>query len=88
MSFNASDPSGAGGLAGDTPVVATQWGTRPEQRTVRTTLAGLGDAPVEHPAVIVIGAVASASCFGPAYEMAMIVDADLRRRKLRIRGPR
>ena len=32
----------AGGLAGETPVAAVRWGTRPEQRTVRTTLAHLG----------------------------------------------
>ena len=47
-----------GGLAPETPVAAVTWGTRPEQSTVRTTLAGLGDAPVEAPAVIVIGPVA------------------------------
>jgi len=35
------------------------------------------------PGPIVIGAAAGASCFGPAYEFAMIVDADLRRRRLR-----
>ena len=39
------------------------------------------------PGPIVIGAAAGASCFGPAYEFAMIVDADLRRRKLRDRVP-
>lgn len=48
----------AGGLAGDTPVVAVTWGTRPEQRSLRTTLGALGAAAVESPAVIVIGAVA------------------------------
>ncbi|MCU1379299.1 MAG: uroporphyrinogen-III synthase/uroporphyrinogen-III C-methyltransferase [Acidimicrobiales bacterium] len=48
----------AGGLRGDTPVVATRWGTRPDQRTVRTTLAGLGAAEISSPAVLVIGAVA------------------------------
>lgn len=48
----------AAGLAPGTPVAATTWGTRPEQRTVRTTLAGLGSAPVESPAVMVVGAVA------------------------------
>jgi uroporphyrinogen III methyltransferase/synthase len=48
----------AGGLAPQTPVAAVQWGTRPEQRTTRTTLAALGDAPVEPPATIVIGSVA------------------------------
>jgi uroporphyrinogen III methyltransferase / synthase len=48
----------AGGLAPDTPVTAVTWGTRPEQRTHRTTLGGLGAAPVEAPATMVVGAVA------------------------------
>jgi uroporphyrinogen III methyltransferase/synthase len=48
----------AGGLPGTTPVAAVRWGTRPEQQTVRTTLAGLGEAAVGSPSVIVIGAVA------------------------------
>jgi uroporphyrinogen III methyltransferase/synthase len=48
----------AGGLDPTTPVAAVRWGTWPDQRTWRTTLAGLGDAPVESPAVLVIGAVA------------------------------
>jgi uroporphyrinogen III methyltransferase/synthase len=47
-----------GGLDPATPVAAVSWGTRPYQRTVRTTLAGLGDAPIEGSTVIVIGAVA------------------------------
>ena len=46
------------GRPGDTPVVAVQWGTTPQQQTVRTTLAGLGGAPLAAPATIVIGAVA------------------------------
>lgn len=46
------------GLDPATPAASVQWGTRPEQRTVRTTLAGLADAPLESPATIVIGAVA------------------------------
>jgi uroporphyrinogen III methyltransferase/synthase len=49
----------AGGLDPATPVVAVRWGTRPNQRTVRTTLAGLGAADVVSPSVIVIGAVAA-----------------------------
>ena len=49
----------AGGLAADTPVAAITWGTRPEQRTCRTTLGGLAAAPIESPAVMLIGAVAS-----------------------------
>lgn len=48
-----------GGLAEDTPVVAVTWGTRPNQRSVRTTLGALGSTPVDAPAVIVIGAVAA-----------------------------
>jgi sulfide:quinone oxidoreductase len=40
-----------------------------------------------NPGPVVIGAVQGASCFGPAYEFAMIMDADLRRRKLRDRVP-
>src|SRR5690606_19978390 len=38
---------------------------------------------LEDPGPIVVGAVQGASCFGPAYEFAMILDADLRKRKLR-----
>src|SRR5688500_4003869 len=49
----------AGGLAADTPVVSVQWGTRPEQRTARTTLASLGGADIDAPATLVIGAVAA-----------------------------
>ena len=48
----------AGGLPPDTPVAAITWGTRPEQRSVRTTLAHLGVTPLQPPATIVIGAVA------------------------------
>jgi len=48
----------AGGLDAATPVVAVTWGTRPEQTTVRTTLAGLADVALSPPATIVIGAVA------------------------------
>ena len=47
-----------GGLDVDTPVAAVRWGTRPEQRSVRTTLGGLGAAALDPPATIVIGAVA------------------------------
>src|SRR5690348_8369746 len=39
------------------------------------------------PGAIVVGAMQGASCFGPAYEFAMILDTDLRRRKLRDRVP-
>ena len=39
------------------------------------------------PRPVVIGAVQGASCFGPAYEFAMIVDTELRRRRVRDRIP-
>ena len=42
---------------------------------------------LENPGPIVIGAVQGASCFGPAYEFALILDADLRKRKLRHKVP-
>ncbi len=42
---------------------------------------------LREPGPVVIGAMAGASCFGPAYEFAFIVDADLRRRKLRHKVP-
>jgi sulfide:quinone oxidoreductase len=42
---------------------------------------------LDNPGPVVIGAAAGASCFGPAYEFAMILDADLRRRRLRDRVP-
>jgi len=38
---------------------------------------------LQEPRPIVIGAVQGASCFGPAYEFALIVNADLRKRKIR-----
>jgi sulfide:quinone oxidoreductase len=42
---------------------------------------------VADPGPIVVGAVQGASCYGPAYEFAFILDADLRKRKLRDRVP-
>jgi len=42
---------------------------------------------LEAPGPIVVGAMPGASCFGPAYEFAFILDADLRRRKLRHKVP-
>jgi len=38
---------------------------------------------LENPGPVVIGAAAGASCFGPALEMLMIVETDLRKRKIR-----
>jgi uroporphyrinogen III methyltransferase/synthase len=49
----------AGGLPAETPVAAITWGTRPEQRTCRTTLGRLAGEAIESPAVMLIGAVAS-----------------------------
>ena len=42
---------------------------------------------VADPGPIVVGAAQGASCFGPAYEFAMIMETDLRRRKIRDRVP-
>jgi sulfide:quinone oxidoreductase len=42
---------------------------------------------VKDPGPIVVGAVQGASCYGPAYEFAMIMDTDLRRRKIRDKVP-
>jgi sulfide:quinone oxidoreductase len=42
---------------------------------------------VVDPGPIVVGAVQGASCFGPAYEFAFIMETDLRRRKIRDRVP-
>jgi len=42
---------------------------------------------IKDPGHIVVGAVQMASCYGPAYEFAMIMDTDLRRRKIRDKVP-
>lgn len=47
-----------GGRPPETPVAAVRWGTRPEQRTIRGTLATIADLGVESPSAIVVGAVA------------------------------
>jgi uroporphyrinogen III methyltransferase/synthase len=49
----------AAGRSPDTPVAAVQWGTRPEQRTVRATLSTIADQPLGTPSTIVIGEVAA-----------------------------
>lgn len=41
----------------------------------------------KNPGPILIGAVQGASCFGPAYEFALILDTELRKRKIRDRAP-
>lgn len=42
---------------------------------------------LKNPGPIVIGAMPAASCFGPAYEFALIMNRDLRNRKIRNRVP-
>jgi uroporphyrinogen III methyltransferase/synthase len=49
----------ASGRSPDTPVAAITWGTRPDQRTVRATLATIASKALEPPATIVIGDVAA-----------------------------
>jgi len=41
----------------------------------------------KNPGPIVVGAVQGASCFGPAYEFAFILDTELRKRKIRDKVP-
>lgn len=47
-----------GGLSPDTPVAAVRNGTRPDQVTVRATLATVADAGIKAPSAVVVGAVA------------------------------
>jgi uroporphyrin-III C-methyltransferase len=49
----------AGGMPGSTPVAIVARATQPDQTETRTTLAELGNQPVESPATIVVGAVAA-----------------------------
>ncbi|MEY4256496.1 MAG: hypothetical protein RLZZ141_1723 [Pseudomonadota bacterium] len=51
------------------------------------TAAAAFEAFAQAPGPIVVGAVQGASCFGPAYEFAMILDTELRRRKIRDKVP-
>lgn len=45
------------------------------------------EALVKAPGPVIIGAVQGASCFGPAYEFAFILDTELRKRKIRDKVP-
>ncbi len=45
------------------------------------------DALIKNPGPVIIGAAQGASCFGPAYEFALILDTELKRRKIRDRVP-
>ena len=47
------------GMSPDTPAAAVCWGTRPNQRTIRASLATLGEHDLEAPSVIVVGEVAA-----------------------------
>lgn len=44
-------------------------------------------ALINEPGPVIVGAAQGASCFGPAYEYALILDTELRKRKLRDRVP-
>jgi uroporphyrinogen III methyltransferase/synthase len=48
-----------GGLLPDTPVAAVRYGTRPDQQTLRATLATVTKLDVRAPSALVVGAVAS-----------------------------
>lgn len=45
------------------------------------------DVLAQNPGPVVVGAVQGASCFGPAYEFALILETEMRRRKIRDRVP-
>jgi len=45
------------------------------------------EALVKKPGPVIVGAAQGASCFGPAYEYAFILDTELRKRKIRDRVP-
>ena len=52
-----------------------------------TLAAEAFDRFVEKPGPIVVGAAQGASCYGPAYEFALILDTELRRRRIRDQVP-
>ena len=57
------------------------------QVTHATASGEVWNAFVKAPGPIVVGAVQGASCYGPAYEYAFIMDTDLKKRKIRDRVP-
>ena len=61
--------------------------SRSATSTMRSKPRRAGRQFVKDPGPIVVGAVQGASCYGPAYEFAMIMDTDLRRRKIRNKVP-
>ncbi|MFZ5557828.1 MAG: NAD(P)/FAD-dependent oxidoreductase [Pseudomonadota bacterium] len=70
---------GAGPLAGHTQSVCT---VDHAEKAYADYLGFLDD-----PGEAIVGALQGASCFGPAYEFAFILDADLRKRKKRSKVP-
>ena len=52
-----------------------------------TVASAKWEAFCKNPGPLVVGAVQGASCFGPAYEFAMLASADLRKRKIRDKVP-
>ncbi len=52
-----------------------------------TSAEGVWEKFCKDPGPIVVGAVQGASCFGPAYEFAMVMDTDLRKRRIRDKVP-
>lgn len=52
-----------------------------------TALSEKWESFCAEPGPMVVGAVQGASCFGPAYEFALLANADLRKRKVRDRVP-
>ena len=52
-----------------------------------TSAADAFDRLAADPGPVIVGAVQGASCFGPAYEFAMILDTELRKRRVRDRVP-
>lgn len=47
-----------GGLKPETSVAAVRWGSRGDQRTIRTTLGHLAETDIQSPSTIVVGSVA------------------------------
>jgi sulfide:quinone oxidoreductase len=72
-------PGAGPGEGGNTHSVCT---TEHAERAWTSYQRFVGD-----PGPVVIGAFQGASCFGPAYEYAMILDTDLRKRRIRDRVP-
>ena len=84
----------AGGRDPTTPVAAVRNGTRPDQQTVRATLATIGDAGVRAPSAIVVGEVAALDLAWfesrPLFGRSVVVTRAASRRAAarRARGPR